>query len=111
MFHAATKIAYTAWHYINQDKIAMLYCINKDKAELNCKGCCHLVTKLNQMDVNKKTGDTFPAPVADTQIDWYLEKNASDLQVFCKSILKINNEFAAQIVNSEISKPHPPPEV
>lgn len=39
----------------NQDFIAKVLCINKDKPEMKCNGKCHLAKELNKME-NKEEG-------------------------------------------------------
>ncbi|MBP9689772.1 MAG: hypothetical protein KBE91_09195, partial [Bacteroidia bacterium] len=42
------KIGIIAWFNINQDKVVELFCINKNKPEMDCEGKCYLAQKLNK---------------------------------------------------------------
>lgn len=56
---------------INQEEIAELHCINKDKPELNCDGQCYLKDQLEQ--VNKEETDDeqqIPTGPRYLEIEW-----------------------------------------
>jgi hypothetical protein len=42
------RVGIIAWFNLNQDKVVELFCINKDKPELDCKGKCYLAEKLEE---------------------------------------------------------------
>jgi hypothetical protein len=42
------RVGIIAWFSLNQDKVVELFCINKDKPELDCKGKCYLAEKLEE---------------------------------------------------------------
>ena len=42
------RVGIIAWFNINQDKVVELFCINKNKPELDCKGKCYLAEKLEE---------------------------------------------------------------
>ncbi|MBX2960734.1 MAG: hypothetical protein KF732_12355 [Flavobacteriales bacterium] len=47
------KSIITLHYFINQAEITELFCINKEKPKLNCKGKCHLTKKLVKVDDEK----------------------------------------------------------
>lgn len=50
MLPSLTKIGIVVDFKINQDFIAEVLCINKDKPTLNCNGKCHLSKQLREAD-------------------------------------------------------------
>lgn len=38
-------------YFFNQTEIAELFCINKEKPQLQCEGKCHLATELSKVDI------------------------------------------------------------
>ena len=65
---------------LNQDYYA-LFCINKDKPEQNCKGCCQLKKQLKENDEEKSSKDKI------------LNKNT--FEFFTLSHFCINNQFVS----------------
>jgi len=59
-FGVLWQMGYTAWFYANQVEIAELFCINKDKPQLQCNGQCHLKKELN--NVTADDSNHAPAP-------------------------------------------------
>lgn len=53
------RVGIIAWFNINQDKVVELFCINKNKPELDCKGKCYLAEKLEEAKQNE-AGTTIP---------------------------------------------------
>ncbi len=43
---------------VNQDFIATVLCINKDKPELQCNGKCHLAKQIKQQEEKENNGNT-----------------------------------------------------
>lgn len=52
------KSIITLHYFINQAEITELFCINKEKPKLNCKGKCHLAKELVKVD-NEKSENPF----------------------------------------------------
>lgn len=46
------KSIITFHYFINQTEIVELFCINKEKPQLQCNGKCHLAQELKEIDVN-----------------------------------------------------------
>lgn len=46
---------------VNQDFIAKVLCINKNKPELQCNGKCHLANQIKQQEKKENTGTTAEA--------------------------------------------------
>lgn len=65
-------------YFINQTEIAELFCINKDKPQLQCDGKCHLATQLEEVETNHDD-----APFSQSTTNYNLEVN---------SILSENNK-------------------
>jgi hypothetical protein len=53
------RVGIIAWFNLNQDKVVELFCINKDKPELDCKGKCYLAEKLEE-DKQTEEGTSVP---------------------------------------------------
>lgn len=52
---------------VNQDFIATVLCINKDKPELQCNGKCHLANQIKQQEEKENSG-TAPESKTKTEI-------------------------------------------
>lgn len=59
-FGVLWQMGYTAWFYANQVEIAELFCVNKDKPQLQCNGQCHLKKELNNVTADES--NQAPAP-------------------------------------------------
>ena len=53
------RVGIVAWFNLNQDKVVELFCINKNKPELDCKGKCYLAEKLKEANQNE-AGTSVP---------------------------------------------------
>ncbi len=53
------RVGIIAWFNLNQDKVVELFCINKNKPELDCKGKCYLAEKLEEAKQTEE-GTTVP---------------------------------------------------
>ena len=47
-FQCFVQLGVSSWYHLNREAITDLYCINKDKPELGCKGKCHLKKQLER---------------------------------------------------------------
>lgn len=65
----------TASYFINQAEIIELFCINKEKPQLQCDGKCHLATQLAEVE-----NDTDDEPFSPNTISYNLEINSSLLE-------------------------------
>lgn len=54
-------------YYINQAKIAEVFCINKDRPELKCEGKCHMIAQVEQSDDEGSSHNTV------TEVSFNLE--------------------------------------
>jgi len=66
------KSVITASYFVNQTEIIELFCINKEKPQLNCDGKCHLVTQLTEVET-----DTKETPFPPNTVESNLEINSS----------------------------------
>jgi len=48
------KSLITINYFINQTEIAELFCINKDKPQLECNGKCHLATQIDKVETEEE---------------------------------------------------------
>lgn len=98
LFPAITKTGVFIWFKANQDYIAEVLCINKDKKELDCKGCCVLNTKLQQVEqADEESANTPPTHKAETEWQWFTaEKQDLLLPVF-------SDYFGYQVYQSAIT--------
>lgn len=100
-------------YFINQTEIAELFCINKEKPELQCGGKCHLATQLNQVE-----DDEDDQPFSQRNINYNIEITsllASDLN-FMMPHPKDLNKNKSGIILSNLCKGFtsilaPPPKV
>jgi len=53
------RVGIIAWFNLNQEKVIELFCINKNKPELDCKGKCYLAEKLEEAKQTEE-GTTVP---------------------------------------------------
>ncbi|MBI3234762.1 MAG: hypothetical protein HYZ42_12125 [Bacteroidetes bacterium] len=49
-FQLMTKTAVLVYWKVNQARIINEYCVNKNKPELECGGCCHLKKQLDKIE-------------------------------------------------------------
>eukprot|EP00172_Hildenbrandia_rubra_P002992 Plantae.Rhodophyta-Hildenbrandia_rubra.ctg43154.p1 GENE.Plantae.Rhodophyta-Hildenbrandia_rubra.ctg43154~~Plantae.Rhodophyta-Hildenbrandia_rubra.ctg43154.p1 ORF type:complete len:110 (+),score=4.23 Plantae.Rhodophyta-Hildenbrandia_rubra.ctg43154:420-749(+) len=49
------KLGIAAWYEVNKDYVEDVFCINKNKPEMNCHGKCYLNKQLTKLD---KSADT-----------------------------------------------------
>ena len=54
-------------YVINQDYIAEVLCINKDKPQLKCNGQCHLKAQIEKQVEEENQPEAPPAPTSETQ--------------------------------------------
>ena len=60
----------TVSYFVNQAKIIELFCINKEKPQLQCNGKCHLATQLAEVE-----NDTEDSPFSQSNLTYNLEIN------------------------------------
>ncbi|MCB9245623.1 MAG: hypothetical protein H6606_04265 [Flavobacteriales bacterium] len=92
----------------NRDYITEVFCINKDKPELNCHGTCHLNKQLQKQNV--LTGDD-PAELVELNFVFFAfrmtqEFQLSDLQFVAQNFYERYTPFNSSAEASEIF--HPP---
>ncbi len=46
--------------YANQSEIADLFCINKEKPQLQCDGKCHLATQISKVETDEESTPFTP---------------------------------------------------
>lgn len=59
-------------YFVNQSEIIELFCINKEKPQLQCDGKCHLATQFSEIEK-----DTENTPFSPTSLAYELEINSS----------------------------------
>ena len=96
--------------YLNQSEISELFCVNKEKPQLNCNGKCHLNTVLTETATDDET--PFSQNNSEDNLDLIFD-------LFTESPINfINNEsknscsqHALTILNRYLEIPCPPPKV
>lgn len=70
----ALEVAYIYVNFkINQTRIAETLCINKNKPELNCNGCCQLKKELKEQKEREEQKEDFVFPektIVYTNLNW-----------------------------------------
>jgi len=85
----AYNIGYVAYFELNIDYIIEKYCINKEKPQLNCKGKCHLMSKLDVSTQN----DTKPsyALITNSFFPVYFQTDTNGFHRFIQKNIRKNN--------------------
>lgn len=97
---------------VNISEITELFCVNKEKPQLQCNGKCHLVTQLIKVEKNKNK-----SPFSNQQFAYNLDVISILIDQFYNSILSekdIKNSFhfnSIQTIEHFYSVPSPPPKV
>ena len=97
---------------VNISEITELFCVNKEKPQLQCNGKCHLVTQLIKVKKNKNK-----SPFSNQQFAYNLDVISILIDQFYNSILSekdIKNSFhfnSIQTIEHFYSVPSPPPKV
>lgn len=69
--HTVVMVAYVGYFYSFRSEIAAEYCINKEKKELDCRGCCHLTKTLSRINTGDDGTESTPVPVQESKFEWY----------------------------------------
>jgi len=101
----------TVSYFVNQAEIIELFCINKEKPQLQCDGKCHLATQLAEVET-----DTEESPFSPSNTTYNLEINLSlteteiDIQPKIKNLTKHTyHMFTSSISDGYHSIQSPPP--
>jgi hypothetical protein len=68
-------VSYTALQFdylLNQSEITELFCINKDKPEMQCNGKCHLKKQFDEL-ADKADSPTNPEELKESRINLFFE--------------------------------------
>jgi hypothetical protein len=101
-------VTYTSFK-INQDFIAMVLCINKEKPKLDCNGKCHLNKELKKNDSEDRDNKVnFPIVKSEQKINFYSKNVISNNPLFDKTKSQIcsNDIMHSYLKVSDIF--HPP---
>ncbi len=75
------RVGIIAWFNINQDKVVELFCINKNKPEMDCDGKCYLAKKL-QKSADATNETTAPnSKIKHTLEELFFIDNTSQLTI------------------------------
>ncbi len=88
------RVGIVAWFNLNQDKVVELFCINKNKPELDCKGKCYLAEKLKEVNQNE----------AGTSVPGSKYKQTSEEILFFEKIALLNIPSSAHQISFSFSK-------
>ncbi len=107
------KSLVTINYFINQSEIIELFCINKDKPQLECNGKCHLATQLITIDENQEEKPFFPSG---NLVNWDLQYVIVNTDIKLSQGDYIEREYATDFRFSNIAKGHfsilsPPPQL
>ena len=61
-FQCFIQLGIIGWYKINTEAITEIYCVNKDKPQLHCKGKCHLKNQLDKTTDKDSKSKTTSAP-------------------------------------------------
>jgi hypothetical protein len=97
---------------VNTSEITELFCINKEKPQLECNGKCFLATQL--IDVEK---DKTESPFSNHQLAYNFDvfstliNSFSNISTSVKNIVNIFYYNSIETIEHDYSVPSPPPKV
>jgi len=96
--------------FIHQQEIITLFCINKEKPQLKCKGKCHLAQELNQVEFNNEKQPYLPAQSnINTELIFNVVENILIFNAFNIDNKKYLFIYAEKEIKRYISITYPPP--
>lgn len=104
------KSVITINYLINVSEITELFCVNKEKPQLQCNGKCHLATQLIETEK-----DENQSPFSNTQLTYNLDVISILLNPFYNTTLpekEIKSSFhinSTKTIEHSYSVPSPPP--
>jgi hypothetical protein len=105
MFSAKEASIYLLFK-LDQQNIIEKFCINKDKPELNCGGCCYLKDKL---DENAEKENQFPGTQSNSELHVLFLENRKEKKIILTSLeLQFYLVCKRKPVSSKNSIFHPP---
>jgi len=78
------KTVITASYFVNQTEIIELFCINKEKPQLQCNGKCHLARQLTEI-VNETKETPFPPSSLESNIEISYSLSENDITILSNS--------------------------
>lgn len=106
------KSILTINYLVNTSEITELFCINKEKPQLECNGKCFLATQL--IDVEK---DKTESPFSNHQLAYNFDvfstliNSFSNISTSVKNIVNIFYYNSIETIEHDYSVPSPPPKV
>jgi len=104
------KTIITTNFYVNQSSLTELFCINKEKPQLQCNGKCHLTKELIKTDSQK---DELPFSQNNTEYNLELTLDLINHKTIVsepfKTLSKEWNHFSEKVLNKEYPILIPPP--
>lgn len=82
--------------YANQAEIAELFCINKEKPQLQCDGKCHLATQIEKVETEEKNTPFTPH-------NFNYELDIQSIIIAINSSINEDNFEADQVLNKTIN--------
>ena len=84
----------TAWFFVNQQRIAEKYCVNKDKPMLHCNGKCYLLKQLKMEQEQKSQpipeGITYSKDAPGASFHYFL-LSVKPISVFSGARIPVRN--------------------
>lgn len=89
-------------YLLNQSEIIDLFCINKDKPEMQCNGKCHLKKQFEEL-ADKTESPANPEEVKEAQFNLFFERTEQSLAVFfdydsnftCGRLFQLSSGFSS----------------
>lgn len=71
VLHTAVMVGYMGYFYAYRAEIAAKYCINKNNASVDCRGCCHLAKTIQKMNPSDVSSARNTAPeIRNIEFEW-----------------------------------------
>ena len=110
VYSLSFKSFITIDYFINQSEIIELFCINKEKPQMQCEGKCHLAKELVATDTdNNDSPFSQNSNEVNLELIFKLEKSNVLASVSTENSNKNHLYMSEPILYREISVPAPPP--
>lgn len=105
MLQSLLHLGLIAYYNINQSEIENLYCVNKDKPEMCCKGKCYIGKRLDQSNRQLPAKDTQE----ERDIPLFLVSSTASLLTFPESKSMLPSGLNAELCEGHLGSIHHPP--
>lgn len=110
LLQLCNKVGVFTWFKINQKEIVELFCINKNKPQIECDGKCYLKNKLQETEqstTNNQTAKNNQVKQVNEEL-FFIETNSNKFILNLKKhyFLEKDNYYKLSLITSIF---HPPP--